>query len=118
MLKVGADDSQFSGEDDHDGDGIRREGEEGATGGRRRGESKEGGRERERLQDVWIRVPREDAEAVARAVVAWAGSGSGSGSGGAGAAWRILGKGSWLGGLGLESGAMERCRGKGFFEFP
>lgn len=38
--------------------------------------------------DVWIRVARADGQAVLRALVAWRGEG---------VAWRIRGRGSWLG---------------------
>lgn len=41
--------------------------------------------------DVWIRVPREDGAIVVSAVTGWIGS--------EGTAWRIRGKGEWLGGL-------------------
>ena len=41
---------------------------------------------------VYIRVPREDSRAVIEAVSGWIG-------GGAGHAWRIVGRGEWLGAL-------------------
>lgn len=42
-------------------------------------------------RDVWLRVPREDCDAVSNALSSWAGS--------EGVAWVIRGKGEWLGGL-------------------
>ena len=39
-------------------------------------------------RDCWIRVPREDGQAVLQAVTAWTGDG---------VAWRIMGSGGWLG---------------------
>ena len=43
-------------------------------------------------RDVWIRVPRQDASAVAGAVSQWISKDKGS-------SWRISARGEWLGGL-------------------
>jgi len=43
-------------------------------------------------RDCWIRVPREDGQAVAQALTAWTGEREG-------VAWRIRGRGGWLGGV-------------------
>lgn len=45
---------------------------------------------------VWIRVPRPDGAAVVAALSSWVGSGSGGNSG---VAWRVCGKGNFLGAL-------------------
>ncbi|KAL8927984.1 MAG: hypothetical protein Q9208_002059 [Pyrenodesmia sp. 3 TL-2023] len=47
-------------------------------------------------QDVWIRVPREDGAVVVGAVSAWLGA--------QGVAWRVRGKGEWLGALAAGDG--------------
>ncbi|MCJ1476884.1 hypothetical protein MMC13_005553 [Lambiella insularis] len=41
--------------------------------------------------DVWVRVAREDAPALGRALAAWRAEGW---------AWRVRGRGGWLGGMG------------------
>ncbi len=48
-------------------------------------------------KDVWIRVPREDGSKVAGALSQWAGKEGG-------VAWRIRGRGEWLGSLGASDG--------------
>lgn len=48
---------------------------------------------------VWIRVPRPDAAAVVAALSSWVGSTGGSGNANAGVAWRVCGKGNFLGAL-------------------
>ncbi|MCJ1484164.1 hypothetical protein MMC06_004332 [Schaereria dolodes] len=50
-------------------------------------------------RDVWVRVPREDGKAVVEAVTGWVG-----GSEAAGVAWRVKGKGEWLGGIAKGDG--------------
>jgi len=52
---------------------------------------------------VWIRVPREDAAAVAAALSSWVGGSSGSSSA-VSVAWRICAKGNFLGALVAGSG--------------
>ncbi len=46
--------------------------------------------------DVWVRVPREDASAVVAAVGGWVGGG---GSGKESVGWRVKGRSEWLVGL-------------------
>lgn len=48
-------------------------------------------------RDCWIRVPREDGQAVVQALTAWTGEREG-------VAWRIWGRGGWLGGVVRGSG--------------
>ncbi|PGH23382.1 hypothetical protein AJ80_02492 [Polytolypa hystricis UAMH7299] len=57
---------------------------------------------------LWIRVPRDDASAVAAAVSSWIGTGgSGVGGGGGSVAWRVLGRANFLGALiGGEGGKL------------
>ena len=53
--------------------------------------------------NVWIRVPREDASAVVAALSSWIGGSKGNGGGNV--AWRICAKGNFLGALVAGSGA-------------
>ncbi len=45
---------------------------------------------------MWVRIPREDGVAVVSAISGWVGA--------EGAAWRIRGKGDWLGAVVAGSG--------------
>lgn len=56
-------------------------------------------------EEIWIRVPRDDASAVVAALSSWVGGKSGaSGSGGGSVAWRVCAKGNFLGAVGAGSG--------------
>ncbi|MCJ1247279.1 hypothetical protein MMC30_004493 [Trapelia coarctata] len=48
-------------------------------------------------RDCWIHVPREDGQAVVQALTAWTGEREG-------VAWRIKGRGGWLGGVARGGG--------------
>ena len=47
-------------------------------------------------KDVWVRVPRGDGAVVVGAVCGWVGRGEGKEER---VAWRVVGRGEWLGGL-------------------